>query len=297
MTTLDRILSPVRVELLDVEAELKTQMREASCTEGLRGESFEIAGRTIEHFFHAPGKRLRPALVLLAARAIGDIQASSRRSLVQLATAAELIHSASLIHDDIIDRSATRRTRASVNGLFGNQIAVLAGDILYAQFFTLLINLEANDAGTHKRLLNLFCETTKRMCIGEMLEGSLPDFAGDEQFQSYLLSVEDKTASLFSSACAAGAMLNRGSDEECQALGEYGRLLGITFQLADDLADGDSVIRSPDLLSASAARHCAQSKERLSDLTASSARSSLLALADHVMEPIGIVNDSDRQRF
>ena len=296
MATLDTILSPVRSELLDTEAELKRQLREASCTEGPRGESFEIADSTIEHFFRTPGKRLRPALVLLAARAVRDVEAPSYQPLVKMATAVELIHSASLIHDDIIDRSATRRARASVNELFGNQIAVLAGDILYAQFFKLLINLETDDAGTHKRVLNLFCETTKRMCMGEMREGSLSDFAGDEQFQSYLLSVEDKTASLFSSACAAGAMLNRGGDEECRALGEYGRLLGITFQLADDVADGDSVVRSPDLLSGSATRHCERSKERLSDLSASSARSSLLALADYVMEPIGIADDPDRQR-
>lgn len=182
-----------------------------------------------------PGKMLRPQLMLLAADTLG--QASSRRTLL-LATAVEMLHNASLLHDDIIDHSDTRRGEPSVNARWNNSVAVLVGDFLLAQVMRILH--EINEPDTTRRVY----QTVESMVQAELLQQEVTEFLSNQVSESlnhsvtqslshsdtYLKIIDGKTARLFATACALG-------NPEYEDFGlHYGRL----FQLQDDLADGEA---------------------------------------------------------
>ena len=188
--------------------------------------AFEPVSEICSYLLGGGGKRLRPALLLLSAGYSGYRGDGSTR----LAAVVELIHSATLIHDDVIDSADTRRGRPSANSRWGNHRSVLAGDWLYMQAFQ--IALEQRNF----KILDILIDLTKKMVEGELIQlAKLGKIDVTEQDALQLATY--KTACLFSGCARLGAVLGRLSDAEEQALAEYGRCAGLAFQLVDDLLD------------------------------------------------------------
>jgi len=179
------------------------------------------------------GKRLRPALLLLTTMACGGDGADP--SAIRLATVMEMLHTATLVHDDIIDNADTRRSRASVNARFGNQTAVLMGDWLYMSAF------ETSLQERSLEILDILTNLTRKMTEGELIQltriGRLD--ITEEQYLDILLR---KTAYLFSACCEIGAIIAGSPPDVQEAMRQFGLELGIAFQIADDVLDvtGDS---------------------------------------------------------
>jgi len=233
---LEAIFKPVSDELELVEQELKTataRMADAQMHPGSLG----ILPGIVKHPFAVPGKRIRPALVLLASRAVDG--AFPREPLIKLAAAVEVLHAASLVHDDIIDSAELRRHQVSLNKRFGNRVAVLAGDILYTHFFSLITGLPSVSAEGRFAILNLFLETTKSMCIGEIMAQEAAASSSPLPFKDYVEISSDKTASLFAACCEAAGMVVGAGEAQMRSLKDYGLSFGLTFQMMDDLVDRD----------------------------------------------------------
>lgn len=171
------------------------------------------------------GKRLRPILVLLCGRLFGP----SSPNLVRMAAVVEMIHTATLVHDDVIDMAKTRRGRPSINVVWGNHTSVLAGDWLYMQAFNVALR-ERNFA-----ILDLLINLTQAMVEGELLQLERIGKIGVTE-ADYMELIDRKTASLFSACARLGALCSSADDQE-QRLGEYAWNLGIAFQLVDDILD------------------------------------------------------------
>src|SRR4051794_32960431 len=172
------------------------------------------------------GKRLRPILLLLSARTVGDVTPGA----IHLGAVVEMIHTATLVHDDIIDVAETRRGKPSTNVLFGNHTSVLAGDWLYMQAFQIAVR----ERNFH--VLDILISLTQMMVEGELLQleriGKI-----DVSEADYMELIDRKTASLFSACARLGAIV-AGADERVESrLGEYAWNLGIAFQLTDDILD------------------------------------------------------------
>ncbi|MGH9467614.1 MAG: polyprenyl synthetase family protein [Terriglobales bacterium] len=213
-TALDS-LTLVRDDLVRVEVELREG---AVCSV----EAVTAIGR---HLQAGGGKRIRAGLVLLAAR-MSPCPAPAR---VRLAAIVEMIHAATLIHDDVLDTAALRRGRPSANALWGNQRSVLAGDWLYMQAFRLALG-ERNFA-----ILDALIALTQQMVEGELLQLEMQGRIVTAE--EHLALIERKTARLFSVASQLGAMA-AGEPEECiECLGRFGYHLGLAFQMVDDLLD------------------------------------------------------------
>jgi octaprenyl-diphosphate synthase len=179
------------------------------------------------------GKRVRPALLILANYSIGGT--ATNDNVIRLATVMEMLHTATLVHDDIIDNADTRRNRTSINARFGNQTAVLMGDWLYMSAF------ETTVAERSLEIIDILTRLTRKMTEGELIQltriGRI-DISETEYFDI----LRRKTAYLFSACCEVGAILGGASREQQAALAAYGMDLGIAFQLSDDILDltGDS---------------------------------------------------------
>src|SRR6185503_18543265 len=177
------------------------------------------------------GKRLRPAVLLLAAGAAGypGTSGGSRTPLHDLAAVVEFIHTATLLHDDVVDESSLRRGRDTANASFGNAAAVLVGDFLYSRAFQMMVDID------DMRVMQVLAEATNTIAGGEVLQlmGS-HDPEVDEA--RYLEVIRRKTAKLFEAAARLGAVLSRQARFEEQ-LAEYGRRVGTAFQLIDDVLD------------------------------------------------------------
>lgn len=181
-----------------------------------------------EYIVTGGGKRLRPLLVFLSAQALGADPKSAL--VVDLAATVELIHTATLLHDDVVDESALRRGRATANAEFGNAASVLVGDFLYSRAFQVMV-------GTGKlRVLALLSEATNRIAEGEVMQlMALGNLALTEA--DYMRVIEAKTAKLFEAAGALGAIAAGASSTLERAVSEYARRLGVAFQIADDVLD------------------------------------------------------------
>jgi len=178
------------------------------------------------HLLQSEGKWIRAALVLLSAKASG----TDGLPAMQVGAAVEMVHLATLIHDDIIDEAPMRRNVQSIPGGWGNSVAVLLGDFLFTKAFNLLL---ASDRVSVQRIL---MKATGQMCLGEIRQ--LKHTCGSAVSEKeYLETIESKTASLMAAACACGGDL-AGSDEECiEQFHGYGHALGMAFQITDDLLD------------------------------------------------------------
>lgn len=173
------------------------------------------------------GKRIRPALLILVARALG---AESVESIIRMATVMEFLHTATLIHDDIIDDSDMRRGKPSVRSQWGNDIAVLSGDWLYMSAFENTLKERSFE------ILDILTRVTRQMTEGELIQLDLRGRI-DISVQEYLNIVHRKTAFLISACCEIGAILASATHEEQRLMKEFGLKIGTAFQLADDLLD------------------------------------------------------------
>ena len=172
------------------------------------------------------GKRLRPALVVLSAKAFGYTGEYHHN----LAAVVEFIHTATLLHDDVVDESELRRGRATASALFGNATSVLVGDFLYSRAFQMMV--EVNDM----RVMQTLADATNTIAEGEVLQ-LLSCHDADVDTSSYLHVIHCKTAKLFEAAMRLGAILGRADEASEQAVAKYGMHLGTAFQLVDDVLD------------------------------------------------------------
>jgi len=216
--TARRIFSLVASELALVEEEFERQARSNIQVIAYIGDYLRASG----------GKRVRPALTLLSTCAAGGDAA--RPNVVRMATVMELLHTATLVHDDIIDNAETRRNRPSINSRFGNQAAVLMGDWLYMSAF------ETSLQERSLTVLDILTAVTRKMTEGELLQLTLLGRA-DVTEEQYFDVLRRKTAYLFSACCEIGAILGGAGAAERRALRDYGMNLGTAFQLVDDLLD------------------------------------------------------------
>jgi octaprenyl-diphosphate synthase len=185
-----------------------------------------LVNQVAEYIVGAGGKRLRPMLLLLAARALGHRGPDAH----QLAAVVEFIHTATLLHDDVVDESDLRRGRRTANAVFGNAASVLVGDFLYSRSFQLMVELE------RMQVMRLLADTTNLIAEGEVLQ-LLHVRNPDTDEAAYLRVIERKTAVLFAAATRLGALLAGADPATCDALHDYGLNLGYAFQIADDVLD------------------------------------------------------------
>ena len=180
----------------------------------------------VQHLFGSPGKLLRPTLVFLAAR-FGP--ARDREIVINLAQSLELVHTASLVHDDIVDRADLRRNVPTVNATWDDDVAIIVGDYLFAKAYALAAVLPKPE------VIAIVAQTVFALCDGELTEvtatPSLPTEA------AYFERIELKTASLYAACCQGAALLADADPEHVAALGAYGTNLGLAFQITDDVLD------------------------------------------------------------
>ena len=187
-----------------------------------------------DHLIKAGGKKLRPALVILSTESVGG------RSQDALKTAAsmELIHTFSLIHDDIMDKDEMRRGKPSVHTIWGEPMAILAGDTLFSKAFETVLETDTTNIDPKRVVdaLKTVVDSCIKICEGQALdigfEGKL-----DVSEEEYMNMIYKKTAALIAAATKAGAILGGGTEEQIEALSEYGRLIGLAFQIQDDYLD------------------------------------------------------------
>ena len=216
--TAKRIFSLIATELGQVESEFERQAR----------SNVQVIAYLADYLRESGGKRVRPALTILANYAVGGD--GSRYNSIRMATVMEFLHTATLVHDDIIDSADTRRDRPTVNALYGNETAVLMGDWLYMSAF------ETSLAERSLPILDILTRVTRKMTEGELLQLTTLGKT-DISEQQYLDIIQRKTAFLFSACCEVGAILGGANEAEQTALSNYGMNLGMAFQLTDDLLD------------------------------------------------------------
>ena len=185
-----------------------------------------LVNQIAEYIISAGGKRIRPVLVLLLANAYGYKGTDHH----ELAAVVEFIHTATLLHDDVVDESSMRRGRQTANALFGNAASVLVGDYLYSRSFEMMTSLD------NMRVMSILSRATTVIAEGEVLQ-LLNMHDPDVTHESYLNVIRSKTAKLFEAAAELGALVGGAGDEQIAAAGEYGRSLGTAFQLIDDVLD------------------------------------------------------------
>jgi octaprenyl-diphosphate synthase len=216
-----------------VQAELEAMNQRLG---SLRESNVELIRRVGDHILNGGGKQFRPTLLLLVARLGGQ----SADLSVLAATVVELIHTATLIHDDSVDGSSLRRGRPTVNRAFNDSISIIMGDFVYSKAFAILAEKQLFP------LIEVLAHSTHQMSRGEMVEMDLKEKPGTTEAE-YLEMIEGKTAALFQAACEIGAYLGFAGGER-DRFKEFGRALGMAFQITDDLMDiaGDEEIIGKD---------------------------------------------------
>src|SRR5205814_1913103 len=216
--TAKRIFDLVSPELQLVEQEFERQAR----------SNIQVIAYIGEYLRRSGGKRVRPALTILSNHAVGGD--GGNQSSIRMATVMEFLHTATLVHDDVIDKAETRRNRASINSEFGNQTAVLMGDWLYMSAF------ETSLAERSLTILDILTAVTRKMTEGELLQLTLLGRT-DISEEQYFDVIARRAAYLFSACCEIGAVLGGGDEEAQRMMRDYGMNLGPAFQLVDDLLD------------------------------------------------------------
>lgn len=213
-----RIFSLISSELEQVELEFERQAQ----------SNIQVIAYLGDHLRASGGKRVRPALTILSNYAVGG--SGAQYNSIRMATVMEFLHTATLVHDDIIDNASTRRNRPTINAQYGNQTAVLMGDWLYMSAF------ETSLAERSLPILDILTRVTRKMTEGELLQLTLLGRIGVTE-DDYFDVLKRKTAYLFSACCEVGALLGGANDDQRTALRDYGMNLGTAFQLIDDLLD------------------------------------------------------------
>jgi len=214
--SLDEIKAPISKQMDEFEIKFKTSIK----------SSAPLLDKITAYILKRKGKQIRPMFVFLSAALFGEIKDSSYRA----ASLIELLHTATLVHDDVVDDSNERRGFFSVNALWKNKIAVLVGDYFLSK--GLLLSLENNDF----ELLRIVSEAVKEMSEGELLQIKKARNL-DIKEDIYFEIIRKKTASLFASCCACGASSAGATAEEVKRMHDFGEMVGIAFQIKDDLFD------------------------------------------------------------
>ena len=215
-SVLSEMFSPVAGELADVERRLETALRHRD----------PFIDDLVRHSFHIGGKRLRPALLLLAGKAVGDLCDAH----LILATVVEMIHTATLVHDDVLDEATVRRHAATVNARWGNVSSVLLGDYIFSHAFCMASSLDSLHGS------RVIGEATNIVCEGELRQtASIGNFWLSRE--DYIEIIDAKTAALCSCCCRLGGFYANAPEETIESLARFGTQLGIAFQIADDLLD------------------------------------------------------------
>jgi len=213
---LDEIRTLVRPDLDSIDAVIRVRMR----------STVGLVDQVADYIIGGGGKRLRPLIVVLAARACGY----NGSSHIDAAAFIEFIHTATLLHDDVVDGSAKRRGRATANALYGNQATVLVGDFVYSRAFQMMAEIGS------QRVIEIMSEATNVIAEGEVLQ--LMNAHDPETTQArYLEVIYRKTAKLFEAGAEVAAVLAGASPSLQQALAAYGKHLGAAYQLVDDVLD------------------------------------------------------------
>ena len=218
MSNFDQIVELIAEDLSAVEAKL---------TEDTVSE-YTFVDMAVQHVVEGGGKRLRPILVVLSAKVCG-YEGSDAHTL---AAVVELIHVASLVHDDVLDEAAIRRGRETLQTKWGNKVAVLVGDYLHARVLSMLVSRRADDPA-----MAILADTTQAMCEGEVIHAyKSGDF--DISEAEYLKIISFKTGKLIAASCTLGAHLGNPTEtQQIDALTTYGQQIGTAFQIVDDLLD------------------------------------------------------------
>lgn len=276
--TLEGIQAPVRARLDRVQPELHR----------IVVHELPMIEQVSRHLLQMRGKMFRPTLTLLAS----DIEGKGEEAAVTLAAAIELMHLATLVHDDSVDHSVLRRGLPTVNALFSHQVSVIMGDFLYSRALSTLVRLQSLG------VLAIMTEVSQELAVGEMRQLSAVDVLGFDE-AGYIALIRSKTGTLLSASCETGAFY--GAMRHREAMARYGERLGLAFQIADDLLDytsEESVTGKPsglDLkghkvtlpLIAALPRFSAAARQRVEALFATDAPSDA-----QVAEVVGIVQEA-----
>ena len=228
MKKLEHIIEPIRTELAQFETFFEQTMKAET----------QPMDDIMLYVQESQGKRLRPILVLLSAKLFGEVNERTMRA----DTFVEMMHSATLIHDDVVDDADQRRGKASVKAQFGNHSAVLAGDYLLAKAMLLLS--QPNEYNILQEMLR----TAAAMSEGELMQGASVVRPDGRTTDAYLDIITRKTATLLRACCVVGAFSVNAAHEQVQQMADFGLNFGILFQLRDDMLDGENVEQAQALL-------------------------------------------------
>ena len=215
-SSLELVYAPIAAELKQVETILQTELRSDA----------PFVDQLLEHSWLLGGKRIRPVFLLLSGAAVGQLTPAH----FQLAAALEMIHTATLVHDDILDQADTRRHRPTANSIWGAKQSILLGDYLFTHSFHIAAK------GGSCEALQMLAQASNRVCEGEMRQNA---WQGDFELSEsdYIRMITEKTAELCGVGCRIGALLSGASEEVVQQFETYGRNLGVAFQIIDDVLD------------------------------------------------------------
>lgn len=214
--TLEQIIAPVDSAMEKVNAFISNELR----------SDIVLINTVSNYIISNGGKRLRPVTLLLAAGACGNTTAHH----IPLAAIIEFIHTATLLHDDVVDASELRRGQATANNVWGNQASVLVGDFLYSRAFQQMVKIN------EMRIMDILADTTNMIAEGEVLQLMNSHDASITE-NDYYETIKRKTAILFQAACQLGAVISNVPEQTEMALADYGLNMGIAFQLIDDVLD------------------------------------------------------------
>ncbi len=218
MQSLDQVLDLCGGDMQDINDHIRASL----------DSDVVLINQVANYIIAGGGKRLRPMLLVLAARACGY----EGTSHIPLAVIIEFIHTATLLHDDVVDESDTRRGQQSAHAVWGNAASVLVGDFLYSRSFQMMVKLDS------MRIMDILADTTNTISEGEVLQ-LLNMGDPDVSENAYLAVIENKTAKLFEAACRLGAVISGQPKPVEEALAMFGNQLGCAFQVADDVLDYD----------------------------------------------------------
>lgn len=214
--TLSTILSPIKSDLLAVNEVIRASLH----------SEVPLVNQVASHIIQGGGKRLRPSTLLLVGGLFGPV----RKEHHELAAVIEFIHTATLLHDDVVDQSTKRRNHKTANTIFGNAASVLVGDFIYSRAFQMMVKIN------HMKVMEVLANTTNTIAEGEVLQLLNIHNASIED-EDYLKVVYYKTAKLFESAAELGAIIGDADDNDIKVLAQFGKHMGIAFQLIDDVLD------------------------------------------------------------
>ncbi len=217
-TNLQSILTPISADMQSLNEVIRTRL----------SSDVALINQISAYIIEAGGKRIRPALLLLTSQAIAN--GAPIQHHLDMAAVVEFIHTATLLHDDVVDESNLRRGRATANAAFGNAASVLVGDFLYSRAFQMMV------APNEIKILQILADATNTIAEGEVLQ-LMNMHDPDVNEDRYMQVIHYKTGKLFEASSALGALLAKATPEQFQAAEAYGRHIGTTFQLVDDILD------------------------------------------------------------